>query len=1159
MDSMIIQIKKVIFLFLFLLKCINLLPQNAKADGYKGIWFTIEQSSEYGYKYSGGLGAYTADHIPVAIYSPEVRKTFFVYGGTTHQDEKHLLIMISYYDHEKRQVPKPVVVYDKKGVDDPHDNASLAIDDRGFIWVFISGRNISRPGFIYKSKEPYNIDDFEQVYETVMTYPQPWWIKGKGFIHLFTKYTAPNTYGRELYWSTSQDGKTWEPDQKLAAMGGHYQISNRRENKIVTAFNYHPGGNADKRTNIYFVQTDDMGKTWKSVTGKTVHTPLTDIHSQTLVFECENKGKLVYLNDINFDKDGNPLILAIISNHFQPGPQGNPREWMIFHWKNKQWKAVKVCESTHNYDMGSLYVDGNQWLIIAPTDAGPQKYGTGGEMVLWETTDEGETWKQLKITQNSNRNHSYARRPLNAHDDFYAFWADGNADKFSQSKLYFSNKKGNKLWQLPYNMDTDFASPIPLNNTTTGRQPFGVNLAGAEFDEKNMPGEYNKHYTYPTAKELDYFKSKGLTLIRLPFKWERLQPELYGKLNDNELSCLKTFVSAAEDRQMCVILDLHNYGRRFVNGTKWIIGENGLTVDHFADLWKRIAFEMKEYTNIYGYGLMNEPHDLKESVTWFEMAQAAINAIREIDGKTTIVVAGDDWSSAERWIEKSDTLKYLMDPGDNLLFEAHVYFDKDASGSYKKSYDDEECFPEKGIERVRPFAQWLKENGRKGFIGEYGVPHNDKRWLETMDIFLAYLQKEGINATYWAAGPWWGNYTLSIHPNNGNNRPQMKIVEKYLFTTDSNTNDWIDTALLHAEQQARLLAGEMGKRPDQLPRSANNKGQLITSSSDWWCSGFFPGVLWLLYENNPENKDLLNHAVSLTNRLDKEQYNTSTHDLGFMLYCSYGKAFQITKNDSYKPVLLNAANSLSSRYNPVVGCIQSWGAGNKWRYPVIIDNMMNLELLMWAYRESGDEKFKNRATTHANNTLLNHFRPDNSSYHVLSYDPETGEVTFKGTDQGYSDSSAWARGQAWGLYGYTMMYRETGDSTYLNQAHRIARFLLDHPNLPEDKIPYWDFDLPQIPNTLRDASSAAIIASALLELSLFSNKAAKEEYLAVAEKQLRVLASPEYTAEIGTNGFFILKHGVGNVPQNSEIDAPLTYSDYYYIEALLRYKKIRNQ
>jgi len=446
----------VIFVAFALLASQNSFAQHIKADGYKGIWFTLGQFSEYGDKYSGGLGTYTSSHTPIAIYNRHVHKTFFVYGGTTKKDERHLLIMISYYDHRKHQVPKPVIVYDKKGIDDPHDNASLSIDDKGYIWVFVSGRSSTRAGIIFKGKSPYQIDSFEKIKEGEMTYPQPWWIKGQGFFYLFTKYTK----GRELYWATSADGRTWQPDQKLSGMGGHYQVSNAREGKVFSVFNFHPKGDVDKRTNLYLLQTDNMGKTWKTIAGKTVQTPLTDPQSDALIKDYVNEQKLVYINDLNFDKDGNPVILAVISNDFKPGPQGDPREWTVIHWKNGQWNFHKVCTSTHNYDMGSLYVEKNRWRIIGPTGTGPQKFGTGGEMVLWESENEGKEWKKKKeLTKNSVRNHSYARRPLHAHPGFYSFWADGDADKFSESKLYFSNKKGNKIYALPYNMEIDFMKP----------------------------------------------------------------------------------------------------------------------------------------------------------------------------------------------------------------------------------------------------------------------------------------------------------------------------------------------------------------------------------------------------------------------------------------------------------------------------------------------------------------------------------------------------------------------------------------------------------------------------------------------------------------------------------------------------------------------------
>jgi hypothetical protein len=427
-------------------------------DGYKGIWFTLGQFSQFGDKYSGGLGTYTSSHIPIAVYAPEVNKTFFVYGGTTAVNEKHLLIMLSFYDHAKKHVPRPVILYDKMGVDDPHDNASLSIDEKGFIWVFVSGRNTSRLGLLFKSTKPYSIEAFEKIREADMTYPQPWWFEGKGFMHLFTKYTK----GRELYWSTSADGYTWAPDQKLAGMGGHYQVSNRWKNKIVSVFNYHPGGNVDKRTNVYFLQTEDMGVTWQTIDGKKVTAPLTDKVSKAIVKDYEAEGKLVYLNDVNFDAEGNPVILAVISNNFQPGPAGNLRDWVTLHWKNGSWISNRVCQSGHNYDMGSLYVSGKKWEVIGPTEPGPQPLGTGGEMATWVSNDEGKTWvRKALLTSNSSRNHAYARRPSVMHPGFVALWADGNTDSMSISKLYFSDASGS-VYELPYEMKNNFEKPKKL-------------------------------------------------------------------------------------------------------------------------------------------------------------------------------------------------------------------------------------------------------------------------------------------------------------------------------------------------------------------------------------------------------------------------------------------------------------------------------------------------------------------------------------------------------------------------------------------------------------------------------------------------------------------------------------------------------------------------
>jgi uncharacterized protein YyaL (SSP411 family) len=275
-----------------------------------------------------------------------------------------------------------------------------------------------------------------------------------------------------------------------------------------------------------------------------------------------------------------------------------------------------------------------------------------------------------------------------------------------------------------------------------------------------------------------------------------------------------------------------------------------------------------------------------------------------------------------------------------------------------------------------------------------------------------------------------------------------------------------------------------------------------------------------------------------------------------MLYCSFGNGLRLTNEESYNEVLLTGARSLSTRFRPNIGCIQSWGSNEKWQCPVIIDNMMNLELLMWAFKKSNDSSFYHIAVSHADTTMKYHFRPDYSNYHVVSYDTITGAVKARQTAQGAYDESAWSRGQSWGLYGYTMMYRETKLDRYLQQAQHIADFLINHPRLPEDKIPYWDYDAPDIPYAKRDASAGAVMASALIELSGFTGGEKGNEYLQVAETQLRSLASPAYRAKQGENGNFVLMHSVGSKPDDSEVDVPLTYADYYFIEALMRYRKL---
>jgi unsaturated chondroitin disaccharide hydrolase len=368
----------------------------------------------------------------------------------------------------------------------------------------------------------------------------------------------------------------------------------------------------------------------------------------------------------------------------------------------------------------------------------------------------------------------------------------------------------------------------------------------------------------------------------------------------------------------------------------------------------------------------------------------------------------------------------------------------------------------------------------------------------------------------------------------------------------------IDDALLFSVRQYTFMADVMKDKPDLLPRTIDTTGKLVTAKSNWWTSGFFPGSLWYLYQYSKDEK-IKDFAAMMTARIEKEKNNTGTHDLGFMLYCSFGNGFRLADDTSYSSIMLTGARSLSTRFRPKIGCIQSWNSRKGWQCPVIIDNMMNLEFLMWAFKKSGDSTFYKICVSHSDTTIKNHFRPDFSSYHVVSYDTITGKVEKKQTSQGAADESAWARGQSWGLYGYTVMYRETKLERYLNQAIHIADFMINHSNLPEDKIPYWDFNAPGIPNAKRDASAGAIMASALIELSGYVSPEASKKYLSIAETQLRSLASMAYLAKPGKNGNFILMHSVGSLPGKSEVDVPLTYADYYFIEALLRYRSLLNK
>ncbi len=367
-------------------------------------------------------------------------------------------------------------------------------------------------------------------------------------------------------------------------------------------------------------------------------------------------------------------------------------------------------------------------------------------------------------------------------------------------------------------------------------------------------------------------------------------------------------------------------------------------------------------------------------------------------------------------------------------------------------------------------------------------------------------------------------------------------------------NDNIENAKVQIG--ALLEAAEEGDTL-RIPSTYKNGGIDFVPVEDW-VSGFFAGSLWYMYELTGD-EFWAEKAQKHTEILEEIQYLTWHHDVGFMVYDSYGNGLRLKNIEGYDKILETTAESLCTRFHEGAGILQSWNvdrgwqATRGWTCPVIIDNMMNLELLFEVSEMTGNDKYKNIAISHADKTLENHYREDYSTFHVVDYNPETGEVLGRCTAQGYSDDSAWARGQAWSIYGYTVAYRYTQDPRYLAQAENVYGFLFNHPNMPEDLVPYWDFNCPDIPNTNKDVSSASIIASSLYELHYMTGKA---EYKETADKMVESLSKAPYRAEQGTNGGFILTQSVGSIPHGSNIGVPLNYADYYLLEALVRKGKI---
>ncbi len=441
-----------------------------RADGYRGVWYANQASSdEYVYKYSGGLGTYCAKHQPFAVYREDVERTYFVYGGAPADDPRKLLHLVSYYDHRTGTVPRPALLLDKQTTD-AHDNPVLAVDDSGHLWVFSTSHGRARPSFIHRSVAPHRIDRFETVPATYVgrdgkrarldnfSYMQAWHMPSVGFLCFFTRYRDPAARTSMFMWSA--DGVSWSRWHRLAAIDeGHYQISGLWRDsaaaKAGAASNYHPAGKGlNWRTNLYYMETPVRkpglapGERWTNAAGVEIEVPLTSPDNAALVHDYAADELLVYLKDLTFDEHGRPAILYVTSRGYRAGPDNAPRTWKIAHWNGQSWDRIALTTSDNNYDMGSLYIDGDDWRVVAPTTPGPQAFNPGGEMVLWASRDAGVTWESRPLTAESEHNHTYARRPVAPHPDFVALWADGHGRQPSPSRLYFADQAGT-VYRLP--------------------------------------------------------------------------------------------------------------------------------------------------------------------------------------------------------------------------------------------------------------------------------------------------------------------------------------------------------------------------------------------------------------------------------------------------------------------------------------------------------------------------------------------------------------------------------------------------------------------------------------------------------------------------------------------------------------------------------------
>lgn len=427
---------------------------NRPADGYRGIWYMNQPTKdEYRFKYSGGLGTYCEGHLPMAVYSKEANRTYFCYGGTDAGNTT-LHHCVSYFDHETKTLARPQIVIDKHTTD-AHDNPVLAVDDEGFIWLFSASHGTQRPSCISRSVRPHDITAFEIVRRGNFSYPQAHWIKGKGLLLLETAYQGTMSGRSNLFETYDAKTKAWSSPQPFAFIeeGDYLRSWQGANGRIGVAFDRHPKGKGlNFRTDIYYLESDDFGKTWKTASGEVVALPVTDKDSPALAFRDAERPWNIYIKGVRYDHANRPYILYLTSPGAASGPKNDPREWGILRWTGQMWENIRtgIC-SDSNYDFGTLSFVGTDWRILAATGRGPQSWNPGGELEAWRSSDDGKTWRlEKQVTRLSRRNMNYARTPVDHHPDFLAFWADGNGRAISESHLHYCDETLS-VHEMPFN------------------------------------------------------------------------------------------------------------------------------------------------------------------------------------------------------------------------------------------------------------------------------------------------------------------------------------------------------------------------------------------------------------------------------------------------------------------------------------------------------------------------------------------------------------------------------------------------------------------------------------------------------------------------------------------------------------------------------------